>query len=92
MKKSPNIDRYEKELISSINTLKEVIKIKDLTKATNIISDITGLMKLYKEAISDSPLPKESEALGQDNPHENSGMYQEDFGEYEQPTDERIFG
>ena len=80
MKKSPTIDRYEKELIASIDSLKEVIKVKNLTEATNIIGDITGLMKLYKEAISDSPSPKE-----QGNIQENTGMYEEDLYEFDRP-------
>jgi len=63
MKKDMNVNRYEKEIISTIDTLKELVRSKNMRMINKAlyktIDDIVGLIKLYKEAIEDELTPPE---------------------------------
>ena len=75
MKKGVNVDRYEKEIIAMVDTLKELVRSKNMRMIEDAIDDIAGLIKLYKEAIEDELTPPEEEGSIQ----EGTGMYESDF-------------
>ena len=61
MKKDMNVNRYEKEIIATIDTLKELVRSKNMRMINRAlyktINDIAALIKLYKEAIEDELTP-----------------------------------
>ena len=75
MKKDVNVDRYEKEIISMIDALKELVRSKNIRMIEDTIDDIIGSVKLYKEAIKDELMPPKEEGSIQ----EDTGMYEEDL-------------
>ena len=75
MKKDINVDRYEKQIIAMVDTLKEFIRSKNMRMIEDAIDDIVGAIELYKNAIEDELTPPKEEGSIQ----ENTGMYEEDL-------------
>jgi len=68
MKKSPIVEKYEKELVMLIEHLKAVLPNKNLQMTERVLEDINEMMKLYKNAL-DNKLsnPKEQTELQEDS-------------------------
>lgn len=75
MKKGVNVNRYEKEIIALVDTLKELVRSKNMRMIEDAIDDIVGLVELYKEAIEDELTPPKEEGSIQ----EDTGMYERDI-------------
>tara|TARA_R100000734_G_scaffold18921_2_gene17073 strand:- start:87 stop:326 length:240 start_codon:yes stop_codon:yes gene_type:complete len=79
MKKGVNVDRYEKEIIVMVDTLKEFVRSKNMRMIEDAIDDIVGAIELYKNAIEDELVtPKEEGRI-----LENTGMYMRDLTTFE---------